>query len=194
MWKNISLALSLILILIISTFGYFFIKGRTSSSTDDRRNIHLSENERNLVLKEMRAMLIAVNGVIDSLAENDMKRAAESARSAGTATAVDLDPILMSKLPLDFKELGLGTHVLFDELSDEITAGASKETVLRRLSGITARCISCHEGNRISENTIQKPQKMNMASIRRRPNYHKTNSKLLLSNINNSYFSSAKTH
>jgi hypothetical protein len=142
----------------------------------------------------MRAMLIAVNGVIDSLAENDMKRAAESARSAGTATAVDLDPILMSKLPLDFKELGLGTHVLFDELSDEITAGASKETVLRRLSGITARCISCHEGNRISENTIQKPQKMNMASIRRRPNYHKTNSKLLLSNINNSYFSSAKTH
>lgn len=194
MWKNISLALSLILILIISTFGYFFIKGRTSSSTDDRRNIHLSENERNLVLKEMRAMLIAVNGVIDSLAENDMKRAAESARSAGTATAVDLDPILMSKLPLDFKELGLGTHVLFDELSDEITAGASKETVLRRLSGITARCISCHEGNRISENTIQKPQKMNMASIRRRPNYRKTNSKLLLSNINNSYFSSAKTH
>ncbi len=194
MWKNISLALFLILILITSTFGYFFIKGSTSKSTDDRRNIHLSENERNLVLKEMRAMLVALNGVIDSLAENDMKRAAESARSAGTATAVDLDPILMSKLPLDFKELGLGTHVLFDELSDEITAGASKESVLRRLSGITARCISCHEGNRISENTIQKAPKMNLASTRVRPDYHKKNSKLLLSNINNSYFSSTKTH
>lgn len=194
MWKNISLALSLILILIISTFGYFFIKGRTSKSTDDRRNIHLSENERNLVLKEMRAMLIAVNGVIDSLAENDMKRAAESARSAGTATAVDLDPILMSKLPLDFKELGLGTHVLFDELSDEITAGASKETVLRRLSGITARCISCHEGNRISRNRIEEAPKTYLAFTHKRPNINKRNSKLLLSNINHSTYSSGNKH
>lgn len=38
-------------------FGYFFVRGWTSVSTDGRAAIHLAASERDLVLGEMRQML-----------------------------------------------------------------------------------------------------------------------------------------
>lgn len=151
MWKKLTFVLAALLISIVAVFGYFFVNGMVSKSTDNRRLIQLSSAEKDLVLGEMRTMLKAVNGVIDALAKNDMMKAAESASSAGMAMAVDVDPILMAKLPLDFKELGIGTHKLFDELTKDIKAGASQPAVLQRLSTITSRCIACHEVNRLGQ-------------------------------------------
>ena len=94
-------------ILTIGVFAFFFVKGTTSIGTDQRRSVNLSPVEKDLVLGEMRSMLKAVNGLLGALSENDMKRAAEEAASAGMAMAVDASPILMAKLPLDFKELGM---------------------------------------------------------------------------------------
>lgn len=139
-------------ILTIGLFAFFFVKGTTSVSTDQRRSVNLSPMEKDLVLGEMRTMLKAVNGLLGALSENDMKKAAEAADSAGMAMAVDTSPILMAKLPLDFKELGMGTHKAFDDLSAEIKSGATVPQVLEKMHQITNRCVACHEINRLGSN------------------------------------------
>lgn len=149
MWKKLTFVLATILAAVIFVFGYFFVNGIYSKSSDNRRLIQLSPSEKDLVLGEMRAMLKAVNGIVDALGKGDMPKAAEAASSAGMGMAVDVNPVLMAKLPLDFKELGMGTHGQFDELAAQIKAGAKQEVVLQRLSTITSRCISCHEANRL---------------------------------------------
>lgn len=152
MWKKLALILASILSAVILVFGYFFVNGMHSQSTDSRRLIQLSPAEKDLVLGEMRAMLKAVNGIIDALAKGDLPKAALAASSAGMKMAVDVNPLLMAKLPLDFKKLGMGTHTQFDELAAQINAGAKGDVVLKRLSEITSRCIACHEVNRFGSN------------------------------------------
>lgn len=152
MWKKLTFILASALVAVVLTFGYFFVNGIYSKSTDNRRLIPLSPAEKDLVLGEMRTMLKAVNGIVDALAKGDMTKAAEAAGSAGMAMAVDVNPVLMAKLPLDFKELGMGTHAQFDDLAAQIKSGAKQEIVLQRLSGITSRCIACHETNRLGIN------------------------------------------
>lgn len=149
MWKAMTFVFGGLLASVILLYGYFFVKGADGGLLDGRRVIRLDVNERNLVLGEMRLMLKAVNGVIDGLAKSDQGVAAQAAGSAGMAMAVDLDPVLMGKLPLDFKTLGLGTHALFDDLAKQIQAGAPPEQVLRGLTQITSRCVACHEANQL---------------------------------------------
>lgn len=150
MWKTLTFVLASLLIGVFLVFGYFFVNGMYSTSSDNRRLIELAPAEKDLVLGEMRSMLKAVNGVIDALATKDMAKAADAASSAGMGMAVDVNPVLMAKLPLDFKELGMGTHAQFDELAAAIRSGADQESVLKSLSGITSRCVACHEVNRLS--------------------------------------------
>lgn len=152
MWKKLTFIFGSLLLAVTLVFGYFFVNGMYSKSTDNRRLIQLTPVEKDLVLGEMRTMLTAVNGVVDALAKGDMPKAAEAASSAGMAMAVDVNPILMAKLPLDFKELGMGTHGQFDELAAQIKSGVSQEIVLQKLSVITSRCIACHEVNRLGMN------------------------------------------
>lgn len=135
--------------LTVGLFAFFFVRGTTSVSTDQRRSVNLSPLERDLVLGEMRTMLKAINGMLGALSDGDMKKAAEAATSAGMAMAVDASPILMAKLPLEFKELGMGTHKAFDDLSSEIQKGATLPQVLVKMHQITNRCIACHETNRL---------------------------------------------
>jgi|GEM_PF-145093 len=152
--KNRLGLVSLVLwVLTVGVFAFFFVRGTTSVSTDQRRSVNLSPVEKDLVLGEMRTMLKAVNGMLGALSDGDMNRAAEAATSAGMAMAVDTSPILMAKLPLDFKELGMGTHKAFDDLSSEIKKGATLPQVLVKMHQITNRCIACHETNRLGSIT-----------------------------------------
>jgi len=153
--KNKLGIISLILwILTVGLFAIFFVKGTTTVSSDERRTILLSPSEKDLVLGEMRTMLTAVNGVLGALSENDMKKAALAASSAGMAMAVDTSPILMAKLPLDFKELGMGTHKAFDDISAAIDKGATLPEILKSMHQITNRCVACHRVNRLSSTEL----------------------------------------
>jgi hypothetical protein len=136
-------------VLTVSLFAIFFVKGTTTVSTDQRRAIMLSPSEKDMVLGEMRTMLTAVNGVLGALSDNDMKTAALAASTAGMAMAVDATPILMAKLPLDFKELGMGTHKAFDDISVAIGNGATLPEILKSMHQITNRCVACHQVNRL---------------------------------------------
>jgi hypothetical protein len=95
-------------------------------------------------------MLTAVNGILGALSENDFKKAALAASSAGMAMAVDTNPLIMAKLPLDFKELGMGTHKAFDDISADLNRGAPLPEILKSMHQITNRCVACHQVNRFA--------------------------------------------
>jgi mono/diheme cytochrome c family protein len=170
--KNRLGIISLVLwVLTVGIFGIYFVKGATTVSSDQRRAILLSPSEKDLVLGEMRTMLEAVSGVLGALSENDMKKAAVAASSAGMAMAVDATPVFMAKLPLDFKELGMGTHKAFDEISADISKGATLPEVLKSMYLVTNRCVACHQANRLATSEAYYDKRLNQFALNAEESY-----------------------
>ena len=137
-------------VLTIATAGYFFVKGHTVASTDARTAVMLTDVERDQILAEMRHFLKAVHGVLEAIVGQDLSHAERSARAAGMAMSVDINPMIMAKLPLTFKAMGMSVHRDFDALADGIQSGERGEQVLKRLSDLTSTCTACHDLYRFS--------------------------------------------
>lgn len=139
-------------VLSIGIAAWFFVKGWTTKGADGRTEILLAPAERDQVLAEMRHLLKAVHGVTTGLAgpEQGMKEAEVAARAAGMSMAADVNPSIMAKLPLAFKQMGTSVHQDMDELADAIVQKETTARILSRLSSITARCTTCHDLYRIS--------------------------------------------
>jgi hypothetical protein len=123
---------------------------RSLNEIDDRTEIPLPATGRNLILREMRQMLISSQGVITGLSLNDLALVERSARSAGVAMAADIDPAVREKLPKTFRGLGMSVHRDFDALADSIGQGETVQQILTRLSSLMSRCIACHESYKLS--------------------------------------------
>ena len=134
----------------------FFVRGQTQLAPDGRTALTLAPDERDLVLSEMRGLLGSVQGVVDGVIAGDMKRVAQAAHEGGMAAAADVNPALMAKLPLEFKELGLGLHRRFDDLAKAAESGASREQVLTGLSTQLSTCVGCHASYRIEAVAVAK--------------------------------------
>jgi hypothetical protein len=141
-------------ILTIGVAGWFFVQGWTTKSTDGRTQIVLAPAERDLILGEMRMLLKAVHGVVTGLAgqgqEVNRTQMEQAARSAGMHMAEDVNPALMAKLPLPFKQMGMSIHHDMDALADAIANKETSQQILQRLSSMTARCTACHDMYRFS--------------------------------------------
>jgi hypothetical protein len=141
-------------IVTIGVAGWFFVQGWTTQGTDGRMQIVLAPTERDLVLGEMRMLLKAVHGVVAGLAgqdqEADRTQIEQAARSAGMGMAADVNPALMAKLPLPFKQMGMSIHKDMDALADAIVHKETPQQILQRLSSMTARCTTCHDLYRFS--------------------------------------------
>jgi hypothetical protein len=138
-----------------AVIGWFFVKGVTSPSADGRTAVLLKPAERDFILTEMRQLLQAVHGVVTGVSHPDQAegyaQAVLAARSAGMEMAADDNPALLLKLPLPMKQLGMSVHRDFDEMADAISAGATSQDILQRLSSITNRCVTCHEMYQLQE-------------------------------------------
>ena len=136
-------------IMTIALAGWFFVKGWTTEGTDGRMQIVLAPAERDLILGEMRVLLKAVHGVVTGLAgqgqEADRTQMEQAARSAGMHMAEDVNPALMVKLPLPFKQMGMSIHKDMDTLADAIVQKETPQQILQRLSSMTALCTGCHD-------------------------------------------------
>ena len=136
-------------IVTIGVAGWFFVQGWTTPGTDGRMQILLAPAERDLILGEMRMLLKAVHGVVTGLAgqdpEADRTQIEQAARSAGMAMAEDVNPTLMAKLPLPFKQMGMSIHRDMDALADGIAQKETSQQILERLSSMMARCTTCHD-------------------------------------------------
>lgn len=148
MKSKLGLVALLLWVITIAALGFFFVRGWTSESSDHRTAVHLAPAERDLVLSEMRRMLHSVHNLVTGLSANDRKIMEQAARASGVGMAVDVDPAIMAKLPIMFKQQGMSVHRDFDTLAANIAAGADQTTILRNFTGITARCIGCHTAYR----------------------------------------------
>jgi len=129
--------------------GWFFVNGLTIKGTDGRMEIRLAPNERDLILGEMRQLLKAVHGVVTGVAGQDQpadrQQMEQAARAAGMGMAADVNPAIMVKLPLPFKQMGMSIHKDMDALADAIAQKETPQQILQRLSSMTARCTTCHD-------------------------------------------------
>ncbi len=145
------LTIIVILLFIIAGGAYKFIfEGSTTESTDGRTEILLNDNERNLVLTEMRAFLASVQQINQGIAENNMERVAEYARQSGKAATGGMPGTLIGKLPLTFKKLGHDTHAKFDQLAMDADDLGDRDHSLQQLSTLMENCVNCHATYRIS--------------------------------------------
>lgn len=149
--KKLALLSLTLWVITIGVLGFYFVRGTTVRSADQRSAVLLNAAERDMVLGEMRSILTAVNGVLRALDSGDMKEAATAARSAGMGMAVDVNPTLMAKLPLEFKALGMSLHSDFDLLAKDIDQGLDHKGVVRRLGQLTNKCVACHGAYRFSD-------------------------------------------
>jgi cytochrome c556 len=74
-----------------------------------------------------------------------------TARAVGMNMAADVEPTIMAKLPLPFKQMGMSIHIDMDALADAIVRRETPQQILQRLSSMTARCTACHDMYRIAE-------------------------------------------
>jgi len=136
----------------VATFAWFFVRGNTAAGTDNRTAIMLQPAERDLVLGEMRLLLTATHGVLQGVNANDMKQVAAAARSAGMGAAVDVNPALMAKLPLPFKELGMTVHHSMDDIAAAAENGKPAPELLGMLTDTMSSCIACHASWQLQAN------------------------------------------
>lgn len=134
---------------------YMFVNGQTTKGADGRTTIHLNAEERDLVLTEMRTMLTSVQGIVAGLSAEDLKKVRESAKASGNAIAAEVPPALMAKLPLDFKQRGMGVHRGFDEMSVAVEQEETTDMILSRLGDQLNSCIACHAAYRLEVGSQQ---------------------------------------
>lgn len=152
---RLSLIAILLWVVLVGALAILFVKGMTKPGADGRTEIALATSERDQVLEEMRELLKAVHGVIAWAGGSDQaaghQAAEQAARKAGLGMAADVNPSLMAKLPLAFKQMGMSVHKDFDGLADAIAQKETPQQILQRLSSITARCTTCHDLYRLPE-------------------------------------------
>ncbi|HEX5647093.1 MAG TPA: hypothetical protein VFX56_09005 [Nitrospira sp.] len=152
MKRNFCLGALVLWMTTLAVAGWFFIKGWTTEGSDGRTEILLASADRDQILAEMRQLLKAVDGVVRGLGEPQPNRQAmeSAARAAGMEMAVDVEPTLMAKLPLPFKQLGMSIHKDMDALAEAIVQNETPQQIIQRLSSMTARCTACHDMYRFS--------------------------------------------
>lgn len=151
--KNVKV-LWTIIILLVTLSGFLinkFVSGNVVPSEDGRTSVILTKDERNLILDEMRAFLVSVQGVSQAITENNMEKVAELAQKAGMAAEQGTPGSLLQKIPLGMKKLGFGTREKFDEIAE--TAKTSKDAAVARkqLDSLMQSCIACHSIYRLPE-------------------------------------------
>ena len=146
-WRALGLGALVLWIISMGVIVALFIQGQTRLGSDGRTEVVLAPSERDKVLAEMRLLLKAVHGVVTALGGPDQryKSAESAARAAGMRMAADINPTIMLKLPLAFKQMGMSIHKDMDHLADGIAQGESSVQILNRLSSMTSRCTACHD-------------------------------------------------
>lgn len=142
--NKIALAAIALWFFTIGVAVWFFVRGNTDAGTDGRTAIVLDAREHDLVLSEMRGLLLSIRDMIDGLNRNDMKQVAQAARAGGMGVAADLDAGLMAKLPISFKQPGLNMHQRMDEIAAAAESGKQPPEIMSMMTDVLSSCVACH--------------------------------------------------
>ncbi len=151
--KNVKILWTVIavLLVIISLFVYKFTSGSVEPYADGRTSVVLTSDERNLILDEMRAFLVSVQGVSQAITENDMEKINQLAHQAGMAAEEGTPGSLLSKIPLSMKKMGFGVRGQFDDIAELAKAQTDTVVIRKKLDSLMQTCIACHAIYRLPE-------------------------------------------
>ena len=142
--NKLALAALLLWVITIAVFAWFFIRGNTTAGTDGRTSIVLQPGERDFVMAEMRGLLAATQEIMEAGSQGDTQRIVKAARRVGMAGAADVNPALMTKLPIGFKKLAMGMHGDMDEIAKAGENGKPMPELLKMTSNALTKCVACH--------------------------------------------------
>ncbi len=148
MCKKCWVIVALLIVLVTGMFMKFVILGETEKHADGRTAIKLTEDEKNIVLSEMRVFLMSVQQITQGIIDKDMQAVSKSARQVGAAAQGGVPGSLIRKLPIEFKKLGFDTHSKFDQLALDAEQMGDEEYALTQLSELMQNCVSCHSAFR----------------------------------------------
>jgi len=115
-----------------------------------RLAVALTPAERGFMLEEMRHFVQAARGIIEGIADHDMKALAAAARGAGVQVyrgriaGPGAPPALQGKLPPEFRALDLATRAAFDEMALRAAQSGDRDELLAALADNLRRCVACH--------------------------------------------------
>lgn len=112
--------------------------------TDKRIPIKVTNQERNQVLYEMRALLQGMHNIHHALADNDMKALALAAKPMGPVLN-RMPKSLRERLPEEFQEMGIAMHELFDVIARDATEQKNTQHSLEQLAEAMSYCAGCHD-------------------------------------------------
>jgi len=142
---KISLGLNLLALAALAAGGWLFlVQGNVTASSDERTGVVVTAPERDLVLSDMRAFLVAVQAIVAAAGAGDIPAVTTAARSVGMAATGQEPVALMGKLPLGLKTLGFATHAAFDTLAQNAEASGDRAAALVELGDVLAMCTACH--------------------------------------------------
>ena len=141
----------LVLLLIIAGGAYKFMPQSNVSSiasNDGRKPIALTVDERDLVLKEMRGFVIALQQINEGLSKNEMTLISTAARKSGFAAKNEIPKETAQKLPMPFKKLAGATHKQFDAIAQDAEDLEDVGHTLSQVATLMKNCIVCHSAYR----------------------------------------------
>ncbi len=155
------LSTAILALALAATLYVFLVGGRTEAArgeVDARTVLRLAPAERHLILSEMRQFLAGMQTISTALSEDDMALVARTARGLGGAAAAGVPPTLMGKLPLGFKQLGLGVHRDFDQIALDAESLGDPAHTQAQLGQMLASCVACHGSYQIRRQAPAGPQ------------------------------------
>ncbi|TLS67042.1 hypothetical protein FEF65_08830 [Mariprofundus erugo] len=131
------------------------VLGSTEKVADERTVVLLEPAERQAVLGEMRVLLETTQVIVEALAREDLAAVEAAARPIGSAAIATVDFRLRAKLPLEFKQLGFGTHYAFDDIANMAKEGAQAREIQKKLAETMQNCVACHASFQLPAVTVQ---------------------------------------
>ncbi len=123
---------------------------------DEREILPLNQLQREQVLNEMRGLLVATQGIIEGLANDDMNMVQEAAglasmKANGTVeNKANMKRLQMGKvLPPEFRQLGQSTHQAFGEMAQMAADGKPTKDIQLKLVETMNSCVACHSAYQI---------------------------------------------
>ncbi|HET7806401.1 MAG TPA: hypothetical protein VFL53_19350 [Pseudolabrys sp.] len=138
-----------LLVAIIFYPGERNVTAQTSNqaaTTDLRSQIALTDSEIAFIRHEMRGLLESIRDILDAAQTGDHARIAAAARRSGMngPEAAHIPKSLASKLPPEFKKLGLATHRGFDQIALDAEQIGAADLTVKELGHLMENCVACH--------------------------------------------------
>lgn len=118
--------------------------GPPRANVDNRVVITVNEDERRIVLEEMREFLHGLHSITMALGRRDMDGVALSARALGMIMH-RIPKSMHERLPDAFVQMGLGQHEVFEVIARDAVVKKDPGHTLGQVSEALTYCSGCHD-------------------------------------------------